>query len=121
MKIAFAFLMCHLAGLGEIHAQPVSLGVEAGVPVTESFDTGFIYRGAFRLSRCALEAVSRPSSVRSTSRSRFWQSNVIGTPSSLNITGNLWQFPVLLKCRILEGPIEPYITAGPSVDRKSVV
>src|SRR5438034_11613368 len=47
MKIALAFLMCHLAGLAEIHARPVSLGVEAGVPVTESFDTGFIYRGAF--------------------------------------------------------------------------
>ena len=47
MKFALASLICHLGGLGEIHAQPVSLGVEAGVPVTGSFDTGFIYRGAF--------------------------------------------------------------------------
>ena len=115
MKIAFAFLMCHLAGLGEIHAQPVSLGIEAGVPVTESFDTGFIYRGAFRLSRCALEAVFAAEFSALYQPFSFRQSNVIGTPSSSKITGNLWQFPVLLKWRILEGPIEPYITAGPSV------
>jgi hypothetical protein len=126
MKLALAFLICHLGGLGEIHAQPVSLGVEAGVPVTGSFDTGFIYRGAFapattryavgpafevRLGggRFAAEfnALYQPFSFR--------QSNVIGTPSSSKTTGNLWQFPVLLKYRILEGPIQPYITAGPSV------
>src|SRR5204863_5517183 len=125
MKIALAFLMCHLAGLAEIHARPVSLGVEAGVPVTESFDTGFIYRGAFvptttryvvgpafevRLgSHFAAEfnALYQPFSFR--------QSNLIGTPSSSKSTGNLWQFPLLLRYRILESPIEPYITAGPSV------
>jgi hypothetical protein len=45
----------------------------------------------------------------------FRQSNIIGTPSSSKTTGNLWQFPVLLSYRILEGPIEPFIDVGPSV------
>jgi len=125
MKLAPAFLLCHSAGLSELHAQRFSLGIEAGVPVTESFDTGFIYRGGFvptttryvvgpaiegRLGgRFAAEfnALYQPFS--------FQQSTIIVTPSSWKTTGSLWQFPVLLRYRILEGPIHPYVTAGPSV------
>jgi hypothetical protein len=111
--------------LGLCHAQRISLGVEAGVPVTASFDTGFIYRGSFDPTtaryvlgpafgvslgnRFAAEvtALYQPFSFR--------QSTIIETPASWKTTGSLWQFPLLLKYRILQGPIAPYITAGPSL------
>jgi hypothetical protein len=122
-RLALWLLSFQLAGL--CHAQRISFGVEVGVPATGSFDTGFIYRGSFdptttryvvgpafevRLGgRFAAEfnALYQPFSFR--------QSNMIITPSSSKTTGSLWQFPVLLRYRILEGPIHPYVTAGPSV------
>jgi hypothetical protein len=122
-KLLLGFLLFQLGGI--CHAQRISVGVEAGVPATESFDTGFIYRGSFDptttryvvgpavgvslRSRLAAEinALFQPFSFR--------QSNIIGTPSSWKTTGNLWQFPLLLKYHLLEGPIAPYITAGPSL------
>jgi hypothetical protein len=124
LKLALAFLICQLAGLGELHAQRISLGVEAGVPVTESFDKGFIYRGAFDPTTTRY-TVGPPIEVRLGSRFAvafdalyqpfsFRQSNIIGTPSSWKTTGALWQFPVLLRYHILEGPIQPFIAAGPS-------
>jgi hypothetical protein len=125
MKLALTFLIGQFAGLGELHAQRFSLGVEAGVPVTDSFDTGFIYRGSFVPSTTRY-AVGPAFGVRLGGRFAaefnalyqpfsFRQSNMIITPSSSKTTGNLWQFPLLLRCRILEGPIHPYVTAGPSV------
>jgi hypothetical protein len=123
MKLALWLVSFQLAGL--CHAQRISFGVEVGVHATGSFDTGFIYRGSFDPTttryvvgpavglmfgnRFAAEfnALYQPFSFR--------QSNIIGTPSSWKTTGNLWQFPLLLKYRILEGPIAPYITAGPSL------
>jgi|SRR5579859_6339449 len=122
MKLSLGFLFLHL---GLCHAQRISVGAEAGVPVTESFDTGFIYRGSFDPTtvryvvgpavgvslghRFAAEvsALYQPFSFR--------QSNIMGTPSSWKTAGNFWQFPLLLKYRLLEGPIAPYITAGPSL------
>lgn len=125
MKIALGLLLCQIAGLRNVHAQHISVGVVSGIPATESFDTGFIYRGSFdpttaryilgpavavRLgNRFAAEfsALYQPFSFR--------QSTIILTPASWKTTGNLWQFPMLLKYRFPEGPIAPYITAGPSL------
>jgi hypothetical protein len=96
----------------------------SGVPATESFDTGFILRGSF-VPTTARYVVGPALGVSLGSRFAaelsalyqpfsFRQSNVIGVISSSKTTGSLWQFPLLLKYRILEGPIAPYIAVGPS-------
>ena len=115
-----------LAASGGLYAQRVSVGVEAGVPVTESFDTGFIYRGGFlpATERYTIGPVldlrlAGPFSIRFNALYQpysFRLSSSIGTPSSSKTTGSLWQFPVLLKYQFFEGgAIQPFIAAGPSV------
>ena len=125
LSLALGLLLGQLAGLTNLHAQRISVGAEAGVPVTGSFDTGFIYRGSFDPTTtryvvgpaaavslgnrfaAELSALYQPFS--------FGQSTIIGTPASWKTSGSLWQFPLLLKYRILEGPITPFVTAGPSL------
>ena len=124
MNLALGLLLCQLAGLSGLHAQHMSFGVVSGVPATGSFDTGFILRGSFvptttryvvgpavgvslgNRFAAELNALYQPFSFR--------QSNVIGIISSSKTTGSLWQFPLLLRYRILAGPIAPYVAAGPS-------
>ncbi len=121
-KLLLGFLLLQLAGL--CHAQRISVGIDAGVPATESFDTGFILRGSF-VPTTTRYVVGPAFGVSLGSRFAadvsalfqpfsFRQSNAIGIISSSKTTGNLWQFPLLLRYRLLEGPIAPYITAGPS-------
>jgi hypothetical protein len=118
------FLACLSAGMGELYAQRISIGAEAGVPLTESFDTGFIYRGTF-VPATSRYTVGPALELRLNGRFSaefsalyqpfsFQESGIIGVPSSRKTTGGLWQFPVLLRYSFFEGPIRPFVAVGPS-------
>ena len=108
-----------------VYAQVVTVGAIAAVPLTDTFDTAFIHEGNFdpktvryqvgpaidmRLTqsfRVEIDALYQPFS--------FNESNFGGTPSQSHISGNLWQFPVLLKYRVPTPLFKPILEAGPSV------
>jgi hypothetical protein len=105
-------------------AQAVTAGGIAAFPLTDTFDTGFIYRGTFvpktvryqvgpavdfRLPgsfRVEVDALYQPFSFNQSVFSfPFWQSHT---------SGNLWQFPAVLKFRVPAPLLKPFIEAGPS-------
>ncbi len=121
VRLAIALILT----VGGLHAQAVTVGAIAAVPVTDTFDTGFVYRGTFtpktvryhvgpaidfRLPgpfRVEIDALYQPFSLTGSS--------FVGTPSQSHTSGNLWQFPALLKFRIPTPLLKPFIEAGPSV------
>jgi hypothetical protein len=106
-------------------AQAVTVGVIAAVPLTDTFDTGFIYRGTFAPKtvryqvgpavdfrffgsfRGEIDALYQPFS--------FSQSFLSGTPTLSRTSGSLWQFPVVLKYRIPTPALKLFVEAGASV------
>jgi hypothetical protein len=106
-------------------AQAIAAGVTGGVPVTNTFDTGFQYRGSFtpktvrytigasvdfRLLgplRAEVDALYQPFS--------FDTAYYLGTPTYYKTSGRIWQFPVLLKFRLPAQVLRPFVDAGPSV------
>ncbi len=121
MRLALALIFIGHA----VYAQAVTVGVIAAVPLTDTFATAFIHEGTFdaktvryqvgpaidmRLPwsfRVEIDALYQPFS--------FNESNFGGTPSQSHISGNLWQFPVLLKYRVPTPLVKPFVEAGPSV------
>ena len=121
MRVAFALILIGHA----VYAQAVTVGVIAAAPLTDTFDTGFLHEGNFdpktvryqvgpaidmrlpRSFRVEVDALYQPFS--------FNESNFGGTPSQSHISGNLWQFPVLLKYRVPTPLAKPFVEAGPSV------
>ncbi|MFN7995841.1 MAG: hypothetical protein U0Q18_19675 [Bryobacteraceae bacterium] len=107
-----------------LQAQRITIGIEAGAPITRTFDTGFIYKGTFLPAtdhytvgpaldlhlvgsfHLFMNALYQPYS--------FQQSYYLGTPADSKTTGSLWQVPVLLRYRILRGPLHPFVSLGPS-------
>jgi hypothetical protein len=107
-----------------LQAQRFILGIEAGAPLTRTFDTGFIYKGTFLPATAhytlgpaldlhligpfhlSMNALYQPFS--------FQQSYYLGTPADAKTTGSLWQFPILLRYRILRGPVHPFLSLGPA-------
>lgn len=108
-----------------VYAQTMTVGGIAALPLTNSFDTGFIYHGTFapktvryqvgpaidfRLPgsfRGEIDALYQPFS--------FTQSVLSTTPSHSRTSGNLWQFPAVLKYRLSTHGLKPFVDAGPSV------
>jgi hypothetical protein len=121
MRFALALIFTTYA----LYAQAVTVGVIAAVPVTDTFDTGFIYRGTFtpktiryqvgpaidfRLPgsfRIEINALYQPFS--------FTESTFIAPGFQGREPGNLWQFPAVVKFRIPTRLLKPFIEAGPSV------
>lgn len=111
-----------LAGSGVVCAQRVAVGGEAGVPVTASIARPRSPRvdpATYRLvGGPALDlSIAGPLSVRFNAlyqRVSFRQEAFGRYILASKTTGDLWQFPILLKCRIPAGEWDPFITAGPS-------
>ena len=120
LALALIFFIGHA-----VYAQAVTVGVIAAVPLTNTFDTGFVHEGTFdpktvryqvgpaidmrlpRSFRVEFDALYQPFS--------FNESNFSGTPSQSHISGNLWQFPVLLKYRVPTPLFKPFVEVGPSI------
>jgi hypothetical protein len=121
MRLALALIFAGHA----IYAQAVTVGVIGAVPLTDTFDTGFIHSGSFdpktvryqigpaidfRLQRSFwvdIDALYQPFS--------FNESSFGGIPFQSHLSGNLWQFPALLKYRVPTPLFKPFVETGPSI------
>ncbi len=119
------FLLC--LGASAAVAAPFSLGVKAGVPLTDFFSTvqspnfGFnsstnryIVGGSAELHLplglgIEFDALYRHLNYTATA-------NLVDVFTSSRTTGNAWEFPLLLKYRFLTPVIKPYVDAGVAWD-----
>ncbi len=109
-----------------VYAQAVTVGAIGAVPLTDTFDTGFEHFASFdpktvryqvgpaidfrlpRSFRVEIDALYQPFS--------FNESVFTGTiPSQSHLSGNLWQFPALLKYRVPTPLVKPFVEVGPSI------
>ena len=113
------------ASVGLALAQPVSFGVEGGVPITDALDTfrgnnasyatnthRYLVGPAFQLHlplRFTIE-------VDALYKRLGYQYNAFTatTRTSASTVANSWEFPLLLKYEITPGPIRPFVTVGGS-------
>jgi len=116
------FLYCIAAGA---YAQPISFGIKAGVPLTDAFD---IARGGSSI----YSAVDKRFTVGPTLEVRLpvrtsivfemlYKRLGFDAAGSVATTGNLFEFPVLLKHRFKDGWVSPYLATGASFNRLSGV
>src|SRR5690349_11899104 len=115
-------LLC-AAGVAAL-SQPVSIGVKAGVPITDAFET---FRGnqAFYSSNTHRYVVGPTVQLNLPFRFsievdalyrrlgfEFDQFAGPGSPTATRTVANSWEFPVLGKYAIFGGPARPFIDAG---------
>lgn len=105
-------------------AQPVSIGVKGGVPITDAFDT-------FRGNQAAYATNTHRYVVGPTVQFNlplrfsievdalyrrlgfdYNQFAGPGSPTITTTTANSWEFPVLGKWAVLPGPVRPFIDFG---------
>jgi opacity protein-like surface antigen len=137
---SFIINICLFATPVVIFAQPVSLGVKGGIPITDPLkgQTGFLSGSPGLLP-------TEPGEVTYTSNTKRYlvgptaefhlplgfsfevdalyrrldyQSSETGDnfQTTKQTTANSWQFPFLLKWRLPLGPVHPFVDAGPSVE-----
>jgi opacity protein-like surface antigen len=119
-----------LLGATLLAAQPISVGVKAGVPLTDFIDTAsngtnlkalvdtkrYIVGGMFELHLPWGFAIEADALYR---RLDYQVVPTTGTAIGTSlVTSNDWEFPVLLKYRFAaKGPVRPYVGAGVAFDR----
>ncbi|MDX2149265.1 MAG: outer membrane beta-barrel protein [Bryobacteraceae bacterium] len=99
-------------------AQPVVFGVKGGLPLTEVFDQGE-FQGLANIRGSNDWVVGPMLEVRFPLRLGI-EVNALFRPLdyraegiTARATGDSWQIPLLLKWRVLPGPIQPYVSGGP--------
>ncbi len=103
--------------------QPVSIGVKAGVPITDAFET-------LRGNRSAYSTNTKRYLIGPTVQFNFgsrlalegdllykrlgYQYDQVGTGQSVYVktVANSWEVPVLGKFMLIPGPVRPFIAAG---------
>ena len=105
-------------------AQPVSVGVKAGVPITDAFDTAQGNQASYASNThryvvgptVQLNLPFRFSiEVDALYRRLGFNYNQFagpGSPTFTSTTANSWEFPVLGKWAVLPGPVRPFIDFG---------
>jgi hypothetical protein len=121
MRVALALIFTAYG----VYAQAVTVGVIGAVPLTDTFDTGFIYRGTFAPKTVRYQlgpAVDfrLPGTFRGEIDAlyqlfSFNESFFSTTPTQSRTSGNLWQFPAVLKYRIPTPVLKPFVEGGMSV------
>ena len=107
-------------------AQPVSIGVKGGVPITDFFDAARGNQSAYATNthrylvgptvqfnlpwRFSIEV----DALYKRLGFDYDQFGGPGSPTITSTTANSWEFPVLAKFDILPGPVRPFIDIGPS-------
>jgi hypothetical protein len=122
MRLALALIFAAHA----VYAQAVTAGAIGAVPLTDTFDTGFVHFGSFdpktvryqvgpaidfripRSFRVEIDALYQPFSFNEGTFSGEF-------PAQSHTSGNLWQFPALLKYRVPTLLLKPFVEAGTSV------
>ncbi len=105
-------------------AQPVSVGVKGGVPITDAFDAASGNQAAYATNThryvvgptVQLNLPFRFSiEVDALYRRLEFDYNQFGgpgSPTTTSTTANSWEFPVLGKWAIFPGPVRPFIDFG---------
>jgi opacity protein-like surface antigen len=124
MKAIFLFLSISTVLL----AQPLSFGIKAGVPMTDFLDTAsgsqtsitsttnrYIVGPTLELKLplgfgVEVDALYRHFRYNSVA-------SLVDAVSTLNTSGGAWEFPILVKKRLLRGPIRPFVDAGISFNK----
>ena len=107
-----------------VEAQPVSVGVEGGVPITDAFQT-FHGNSAFYATNTKRYIVGPTVQFHFPSRLTleidglyrrlgYQYQQITPTIVFRSTVANSWEFPALLKFDVLPGPIRPFVGAGAS-------
>jgi hypothetical protein len=114
--------LCILIVSGIVAAQPVGGGLKVGVPLTDAFKLqpfptfAAFSADAHRFVVGPYVEVRLPViSLEVDALYRTYEFSNAGTGSS----ASSWEFPVLLKHKMLPGPVKPYFEAGLSFSRLS--
>jgi len=107
-------------------AQPISIGVKGGVPITDAFET-FQGNSAFYATNTKRYLVGPSFQINLPARFsieidalykrlgyQYNQSLSTGTVTTRTVA-NSWEFPALVRFAITPGPIRPFVAAGGSV------
>ncbi|HEV2198880.1 MAG TPA: porin family protein [Bryobacteraceae bacterium] len=119
MKNKFPLFLCLAA---PAMAQPVSIGVEGGVPITDAFQT-FRGNSAFYATNTKRYEVGPALQVHFPARltlevdglyKRLGYQYQQSSPTVItrSTVANSWEFPVLIKYDVLPGPLRPFVGAG---------
>ncbi len=106
-------------------AQPISVGIKGGVPLTDAFETlrgnsssyatntkRYIIGPAIQLNLPARISIEGAALYK---RIGFqYEQFAPASPASAKVVANAWEFPVTLKYAFLPGPIRPYVETGAS-------
>jgi opacity protein-like surface antigen len=125
-------LLVFLSSCTALFAQPISVGIKGGVPLTDLIDTvsgsGTSVSTATKLYILGptvelklpggfgveADALYRRFNYSSTA-------TLVDAVTNLRTTGNDWEFPLLVKKRFLPGPVHPFIGAGVAFSKLSGV
>jgi len=113
-------------------AQPLAFGVKGGVPLTDFLDT--VSGSRTSITSTTNRYIVGPTielrlpagfGVEFDALYRHFRYNsaasLVDAITSINTTGNAWEFPLLLKKRFSSGPIRPFLDAGVNFNRISGV
>lgn len=126
-RILWLGLLIASAGMA---AGPLSLGIRAGVPLTDFFDS--VNSGNFVVTSSTNRYIVGPSlelrlpggfglEVDALYRRFNYNSNLVDVFTNNRTTGNAWEFPLLAKYRFPTPLIKPYVDAGLAFDTLSGV
>ena len=116
-------VLLSFACFAPLFAQPVSFGVEGGVPITDAFDT---FRGntASYATNTHRYLVGPAFQVHLPLRLTFevdglykrlgyqYNATTATTRTTAATVANSWEFPLLVKFEITPGPIRPFVDTG---------
>jgi hypothetical protein len=120
-------VLLSFAGVVSAFSQPFSLGVKAGVPLTDFIDTVQSPRFGFNSNtkRYIIGPTAElrlPFGLGVEFDALYRRLNYEGSTSLIDVftnsrtTGNSWEFPLLVKYRFPSHIIHPYVAAGPAWD-----
>ena len=120
-KTGTAFLL--VCAAATMAAQPISIGVKAGVPITDAFETlrgnqaaystnthRYLVGPTIQLNLPAHFSIE----VDGLYKRLGYQYDQSGPVVATRTVANSWEFPVLGKFAILPGPVRPFVDAGAS-------
>lgn len=120
-------VLLSIACFTPLFAQPVSFGVEGGVPITDAFNTfkgltasyatnthRYLVGPAFQLHlplRFTVEADALYKRL-GYQYNATTEATAVTTITTASTVANSWEFPVLAKYEITPGPIRPFVDGG---------
>jgi len=116
-------VLLSIACFAPVFAQPVSFGVEGGVPITDAFNTAqgitssyatnthrYLVGAAFQLHLPLRFTVEVDGLYKRLGYQ--YDATTPTTRTTASTVANSWEFPVLAKYEITPGPIRPFVDGG---------